>query len=380
MGSYSIKRLLRKPWLSIVSFVIAGALCFLLCRLSAYREEQQRHLDQIRSSYDIECILTDVKGRKDDDLNISYRYTDFIIDSENGLGSFIKDLRMSKNFSAQSTIFKEPMTLTAVTSPYCNKLLDPSRGGSFQIDMDGFFESEEYVMIVPKILYDSLSDTESPVTLSLYDPYGINTDKMGRGSAEFRIVGWFNGENRLFMPYPASQKLGQKLSGYPSTDAVSFILSDNDRVDELNEKASEVFARLDPSSLDEGKFALTVHDAQYKGSVAALEQNVKRTGYLLPIIAILGLGAGFLIGFIATRGENLNYALMRTVGLKARKLLLSVIAEQQLLPFAACVIAAAVTKRPIPALVFFLCQLTGCVLAVIKPAAARPTALLRARE
>ena len=44
MDGYWIKRMLRRPWLSIVSFIVCGALCLLLCLLIAYRDNQAAYL------------------------------------------------------------------------------------------------------------------------------------------------------------------------------------------------------------------------------------------------------------------------------------------------------------------------------------------------
>ena len=45
MDAYFFKRIIRRPWFSIVSLIIAGTLCFLICSLSGYRQEQQAELE-----------------------------------------------------------------------------------------------------------------------------------------------------------------------------------------------------------------------------------------------------------------------------------------------------------------------------------------------
>lgn len=84
--------------------------------------------------------------------------------------------------------------------------------------------------------------------------------------------------------------------------------------------------------------ALTIHDEQYNATIAVLEQNIERTRYLLPLVSLLGLGVGFLISFLATRGGRRTYALMRTVGMTKDKLLASILRKQLLLPILAVIV------------------------------------------
>ena len=378
MDPYFNKRLLRRPWFSILSLIIAGTLCFLICSLSGYRQEQQDDLEQIRGNYTINCVVTDARGVSKEKLFLSHRYTDFILD-ENGLLPLIKDIRMIKTFACESDETGNAV-LYGVTSEKCDPLLDPAIGGGYSTDRGDFFESEEYLLLVPQSVYASIGTDTLKFTVRDSYAAGLFDTKTGKGEVEFKIAGRYYGVGKFFMPYPAAQKLAVMLTGVGSTDSASFTLADNTRLDELKARASEVFHDIDPGEVNDGNFALTIQDKQYKATVAALEQNIRRTGYLLPVIMLLGFGAGLLIGVLATRSETRSYALMRTVGMRAKKLLLSVLAEQQLLPLIACAVIAAVSKRPLPALLFFICQLAGCLIAVIKPIFARPTALLRVQE
>ena len=62
MFSYVIKRIIRRPWLSLVGFIMAGVFCFILCYLVGYREDLQSKLDEVRDSYEILCVVTDSRG------------------------------------------------------------------------------------------------------------------------------------------------------------------------------------------------------------------------------------------------------------------------------------------------------------------------------
>lgn len=181
------------------------------------------------------------------------------------------------------------------------------------------------------------------------------------------------------MPYKTATRLSSRITHSISTDTVVFVLKDNSKVDEVYLAAETMLPKVDPDSYTPG-FALTIKDQVYKANGAKLRQDIARTGYLLTLISILGFCAGFLVGFLGTKGETRNYALMRTLGMRGFKLFLTVLFEQQILTLIACVIVGIITKRPLTAAIFFICHALGTLIAVIKPVSARPTKLLRDQE
>ena len=48
MDGMVFKRLRRRPWLSLVGLFTCGALCLLLCLLTAYRDRQIAQLAEVR--------------------------------------------------------------------------------------------------------------------------------------------------------------------------------------------------------------------------------------------------------------------------------------------------------------------------------------------
>ena len=196
----------------------------------------------------------------------------------------------------------------------------------------------------------------------------------------FRVVGWYKGSGfAVDIPYLTSQSIAAHIAEAPSTDSASFTVKDNAKLDEMLEIAYKRFRKVDPSQTDYD-FALTVYDKQYKATLASMEQNIRRISMLLPLIALLGLGAGFLMGLLGTRGEVRTYALMRTLGMSGGALFCTVLIEQLLLPLLATALVGVILHRPLPALIFFGCHFAGCVLAVLRPAMAPPTRLLHDQD
>ncbi len=374
MDGTLLKRLLRRPWLSLTGFLINGALCLLLCLLVVHLDRQETHLEEIRGSYEIRAVVSDLRGTKTDRLFLSHRYTDFLQDEQNGLGAYIRDLLLTKSFDLKAT-FGVGKAI-GVSSERCASPLDPKAGGAWYAEVEDFFGSSERICLVSEVSYEQNAGQE--LTVNLKDSYAVEG---GAGDFPFNVVGWYKGEGTdIYIPYPASQNIAGHLAEAASTDSASFTVKDNTKIDEMLAVAAKMFEQVDPSSTETGSFALTVHDRQYKATIATMEQNIRRTAYLFPLLALLCLSVGFLIGILGTRRETRTYALMRTLGVSGFGLFYSVLIEQMIMPVLAALLVGAVLMRPLPALIFLACYLVGCIFAVIRPVTSSPTKLFREQE
>lgn len=374
MDGTLFKRLLRKPWLSLAGFLISGALCLLLCLLVVHLDRQEAHLEEIRGSYEIRVVVSDLRGTKTDRLFLSHRYTDFLKDEQNGLGAFIRDLLLTKSFDLRAT-FGTGKAI-GVSSELCASALNPKAGGAWYATVEDFFECSERICLVSEVNYEKYAGQELMVNLK--DSYALEN---GSGDFPFTVVGWYKGEGSdIYIPYPTSQHISGHLAEAESTDSAGFTVKDNTKIDEMLAAAAGIFEQVDPSSMQAGSFALNVHDRQYKATIAAMEQNIRRTSYLFPLLALMGLSVGFLLGVLGTRRETRTYALMRTLGVSGFSLFFSVLIEQMFSPVLAALIVGAILMRPLPALIFLVCYLVGCILAAIRPVTGSPTKLFREHE
>lgn len=382
MDPYLWKRLRRRPGLSLSGLILGGLLCFLLVFLTGYQESQQTELTEIKSQYDILCRVTDRKGTKSTGLRQKSDTAAFVLDqSEAGLGRYIRDVRITKEFVYTAHGPSVEGMLVGVTSERCAPDLDPEQGGAVTLSTEDFYEQDGYLCILPESLYREME--EDVLTLHIQDPY---VDPQfyavyGTGTVEFQVVGWYSGGGtNIYMSFAASQRLADDYSGgLRSFDSMEFYAADNENLDAIWEASAYHFGPVDPASTFP-RLGLTIHDEQYRATVAALEQNIERTGHLLPLVAVLGLGMGFLISFLATRGEKRTYALMRTLGMTGGRLFLSVMREQIVLQFLAAVVIAVAMGKPKPAALYLLCHTLGCCAAVARSVRVPPTAILREQE
>ena len=389
MNPYILKRLWRRPWLSLCSLVLTAVLCGLLCYMTGYLQRQEEELIHTKESFQIHCVVTNRRGTEATGLRMAPYLIGAVRDPESELYDHITDLRITKEFLASSALLGlNQETIYGVSGANCRDDLNPAMGGNVVYAGAEFYGREDYVCLVSKECYDFIpigEDGKRLLNLSLTDPY-VNQEYRpgeGMGTATFTVAGYYEGKGKtVYLPFPAALNLASELSGGISCDSISFIAKDNQGLDALGEAASQYFGTVDPSAGENStpKYALTIHDEQYRATVATLEQNIRRTKILLPLLLAMALGMGFLVSFLGTRGESLAYALMRTVGLTRGRLFLSVLWEQTILPLLAALAVGVYMGQWLPTIIYIACNTVGCCAAVIPAVRVAPTAILREQE
>lgn len=388
MDLYLLKRLWRRPWLSLCSLLMSVVLCVLIGYLSTYRQEQQNRLEEARKSYNILCIVTDQKGTKSTSLRMESDILDFVLNDDSALAPYMRDLRITKEFkysapdhgvaSMNGTDFTP---LIGITNERCADILNPSLGVKVTYLIDDFYRRTDYVCLVSEDLYLRLeSDT---IALNVTDPIidPKEEPELGKGMIEFQVAGYYAGRgSAIYMPFGAAMNLAMALSLRTSCDSIAFLAADNQNLAAISQAATEKFGVVDPLAAGTNGLALTIQDEQYRAAAATLEQNIRRASYLVPVILLLGLGVGFLASFLSTRNENRTYALMRTLGMNSKKLFWSILREQMALAVVASVISLVISGAWVPITVYLVCYLIGCITCVAKTIKVAPTAILREQE
>ena len=388
MDPYLLKRLWRRPWLSLCSVIMSIVLCVLIGYLSDYRQEQWDRLEEAEKSYDILCVVTDQKGTKSTSLRMDANILDYISDEDTALAPYMRDLRITKEFKYSAPDYGvEPMNgtdftpLIGVTNERCADILNPALGVDVSYFVDDFYERTDYVCLVSEGLYLELQ--EKAVLLNITDPI-IDPKKepeLGKAAVKFQVVGYYAGRGSdIFIPFGAAMNLAQEVSLHTSCDSIAFLAADNLNLAAISQAAMEKFGVVDPLSTNPEGLALTIQDEQYRATVATLEQNIQRVSYLVPVILLLGLGVGFLASFLSTRNEKKTYALMRTLGMNSKKLFWTILREQMILAVVASVIALVISGAWVSIAVYLVCYIIGCIACVTKTVKVTPTAILREQE
>lgn len=383
MNPYILKRLWRRPWLSLCSLILSGVLCFLLSYTSGYVRQQERELAGTRDSFEVLCVVTNRSGTRSTSLRMTPMELSAITGEDSPLAPHMKDLRLTKEFLANGSVLGlQNEELLGVTNPRCSQRLDPEMGGEVTLWQEDFWEREDYVCLISQESYSRLLPPEEPrdirLKVSIQDPCSGNAQ-----AVELTVAGVYSGSGQtIFLPFQAAANLSIVLSDRITCDSAAFLARDNRLLPALSQAAGRDFGTVDPAAGDGGtpRLALTIHDEVYRATVATLEQNIHRAELILPLLLILCLLCGLLIGFLGTRNEIRSYALMRTLGSDRRRLLLSIIAEQSLLPFVASAATALFMKAPVQALLCLVFQIAGCIPPTVKAVRTPPTAILREQE
>lgn len=241
MDPYLIKRLWRRPWLSLCSLVLSGVLCFLMCFLTGYRQEQEDKLREAQNSFEILCVVSNVRGNQTTSLRLWSWAEHFVTSDEYELHKYVKDLRLTKEYEATSLELGITDALAVgVTNPRCCEQLDPALGGGTAYIDDSFYTSEEMICLVSEEVYDRLGEHKT-VILSLQDPAvneHVEKDR-GFGRFEFQVVGCYKGKSvNIYLPFPTAQNIGIEISGQTYVDSIAFLAADNTKLEELSKAAS----------------------------------------------------------------------------------------------------------------------------------------------
>lgn len=384
MSPFFFKRVLRAPAKQIGVLLVTLVLSGLLCFLADYRERQTQKRTEAIDSAEVLCVVTNINGTQSTHLRMGYGGMQAVTREDYyRLPQYVKDIRASKEFVASLTYIGLDETLLAVTSPKGLMQLDPDMGGKVTLFYDDFYTSQEMWIVVSEDVYRSMNG-DTVVFGKIFDPM-LNrdeTDEKGSGKVEFTVAGYYAGPGEeTYIPFETGMQILDSITGSRSLDSLAFVAKDNHTLDALRDAASDVFGTVMPDAVTGPyRFALTVHDEDLRMTVAALDSNIRRTDWLIPITLALALAAGFLMGFTATRNESNTYALMRSVGMTKKRLLLAALFEQLLLPFFACLIMGAAFLAPLPALCTLGLYALGCTAAVVRAVSVSPTKLLREQE
>ncbi len=374
MDPYFIKHLWRKRINTVASAVFCAVLCALICYLSVYVAGQEKELQNVRENMDIKCVVTNARGSQTTELGIREKYINFVMDENSPFHPYVRDVITGKAFYDE-----DGRSFIGVSNEVCADELNPEMGGFYHADVD-FMASEDFVCLVSAEKYESLKG--ETISAEIYDPRAKNEDNTVRHRPySFKVVGYYAGEgDTVYLPIKTAITMASKIAmnGYYKIEEMSFFVKDNSTLDEMKALAKEVFIEAKPTNdRISVNFALVFHDSNYLTTVATLKQSIESTRFLIPFIMALGLGLGFVISFLSTRGESRRYALMRALGMTKGKLFLSVLREQSIIPLFVALVAAAVFLAPLPAFEFLICYEAGCMISVLRVVRVRPIIILK---
>lgn len=326
LWSTTFSTLWRRKWSSLLlaAVVALGVLSTML--LGNLEIRQIDGIQHLVEDTEINCILTDPLGMHSTVLSMPSAYIDHLIGNRHEKGCYL-DLYVT-DINAKATIIIQKPTgyeLRRIYSFGSDPKLSSLEGAKIEL-YDGWTEeilqSDEPVCLVPNTMeLDPSEDGTAWVTLT------TATDERS-----LQVIGTITGgpENVIYSSFYFNWD--PSVTEVFSVDSCSFTIQDNTQLEEAKEELYKIFAKPALNNGDStSEYGVLVQDELYLKSLDEMESNLHMLRLLLPLLTILGGCIGFFSSYLATRGRMREFAVMRCLGMKRRKIFWLVFREQAVL-------------------------------------------------
>ncbi len=309
---------------------LASLLLILLMALGAFSAvilhhitiRQQAAMDKMVETTRIRCVVTDANGMNTERLNM----LSFMVDKLMGyrheqdcyVDAYIRNLRAK----ATSPLTQpEDYSLCRILSLDSDSRLSLAEGARVTL-FDGWtediFRTSERVCLVP----DTLELEGNTIIL----------EEENQPSVEMTVVGTVsNGpENVIYCPF--YMRWDETMSYAYLVESCSFDIKDNARLEECKAGIYETFVEPSMAHVSDGlTFGVLVQDEVYLKTLEEFQSNLRMLRLLLPLLLVLMGCIGFFASYLSTRGRLKEFAVMRCLGLKQRRIFALVFGEFLLL-------------------------------------------------
>lgn len=317
----------RRKWSSLLltALVALGVMSSMI--LGNLTIRQMEGIEQLVRDTKINCVLTDPQGMHSTALSMPSAYVDHLIGNRHEKGCYLDLYVMDINAKA-TIIIQEPSgyELRRIYSFASDPKLSSLEGVKIEL-YDGWTEeilqSSEPVCLVPSTMeLEPAEDGTVWVTLAT-----VNKDERS-----LQVIGTITGgpENVIYSSFYFNWD--PSVTEVFSVDSCSFTIQDNTRLEEAKEELYKVFAK--PSLNNNGstlEYGVLVQDELYLKSMEEMESNLHMLRLILPLLTVLGGCIGFFSSYLAIRGRMREFAVMRCLGMKGRKIFWLVFREQAIL-------------------------------------------------
>lgn len=305
----------RKLACALLTAIMAlGAFSSIVLHYQTQKQEQA--LAKMIEESEIFCVVTDIHGTRTDNLRMLSMYVDRLMGLRHETGCYLD--QYVKNVQAKSTQSLESpkdCTLIRILGFESDMALLPANGASITL-FDGWTEdvflTKNTVCLVPgDMLPEAGPDGNMVISVQWEEQPAI----------ELTVIGTIqNGpRNTIYCPFYMQTNPNESVMLY--VDNCTFLIGDNARLDECKTAIYETF--LNPlQPITEGAFrnSVLIHDEVYLNTKEEIESNIRMFHLLLPILTALCGLIGFFASYLATRGRLKEFAVMRCLGLRQRRI------------------------------------------------------------
>ena len=310
----------HQKWRSLLMIFSSGMIVFAVCMLSGLVQSQEVKLAELIRDTIINCIVTDSRGTNSEDLGMLSFYVDMLTGRRHERGCYLDEVVTDvRALASQKLDSPEEHDLRRLLSLDSDPLL--SSGAQIQF-FDGFDEtilrSESDVCLIPEHM--------------VQEGEGTLTVNSGTNWKTLTVIGTVSDSTANSIWVPFYFKWEDDLSSAFLVQSCSFTIRSNAHLEEAKSDIFTWFSRPSVSNgADAEPFGVLVQDQTYRESLDKLENSLELLRLLLPLLAVLGSLISFLATYAMTRGRQKEFAVMRCLGLRQRKIFSIVLLEQLIL-------------------------------------------------
>lgn len=319
-------RIIRRPLEAFAVLLFTAVIALVLCGLHMGNEAARERYEEIYTTIDVRCTVTNLTGDQSDHLTLSVStlglFTGTYEYGGSDLMEYVEDVQVKG--SEEITWNGEEYTLTAISSTGIESPLWPENGCAIFWNegySESVFGSDEMVCLIPEAMAKKMEEQELPTdTLPLlvksrFPQY--ETDYEG----EVTIIGTYSSEDAttIYLPWKSYVAMMRSCSRYETVESIYATLRDNRKLEEFREAASAYFVEPDPNyaardEVDGFYYALDINDYQLKQADLTLRNSMRVNELVTLLVFAASALAGFLVGFLVIRSRKREITLMRTLG------------------------------------------------------------------
>jgi len=313
-----LKRILRKPFATLIVIVVFSALAVLMNHLQSSLQSRQESLLRLSEETEIWCVLANRITGQTNHLNASYQYAQgSYYDQANGMSTYMSEVRIVTQMdgvhlsdNGNSVVFAAVNSMDAWL---------PLRDASVSIvngrDVSFLNESTTACLISEDLLGVVSNDH-----LSVLMPSGA--------TLLIEVAGTIAGlEHTIVVPWQAYRDVYAYYGFHgQSLDEFSFLLADNSQLTAMQEAFHEMFAIGSASSANSSEILL-INDFQYQKCMLHSKRNL----FLLELLRPVLVGSIIIVGAATTslllRTRQWEHALMISLGRSIISIMLQTLLE-----------------------------------------------------
>lgn len=309
---------LRRWIASLLLVAVAATGAFSTMVLQNLTIRQETALSNTIANSTISCTVTNAKGTDSGNLQMFSAFVEMLEGKRRLRECYLDDY--VKNVRAKAELLLEKpagATLRRILSIDSDPALSQVEGVSVLFFDDWTEESLRglgHICLVPSDMVTK--DGFITVSADMKEPVRLKI-----------IATVTNGpSNVIYCPYFMPWTEGISVAFL--TDSCSFDIRNNQNLEESKDYIYEWFVQPNLSNQIDGMtFGVLVHDETYQKNISEIQSNLSMLRLLLPILIVICGCIGFFASFLATRGRTKEFAVMRCIGIRQRKIFGLVMAE-----------------------------------------------------